>query len=314
MVKYRAYPTIPIVFNSSVHPDRIPLHNTMGLAVTDENETTYVETSVEFDNEISFNLNGEEIKLSKHSDIVRVVEFFKKKANSNKNVRIMSKNYNIYSGSSDAGAAALVFALNDLYGTELTIDELAEVSMMISETSIRSVYGGLNEINVDAYPKIYGKLIATPEELSHIKIFAVGFNYKTRVSAAEIFQVSRANPFFEKRLEMVPQWIARIKLGLMKKDWDMVFKAAEENCHNAHQLLEYMDVFARRKEMLNVCYDVVELRKRGLKAYWTAGGGNVINVFSWGESAEEVYKFLKEHYPTKRYKVAGGPKRVLSFY
>lgn len=41
-----AYPTIPIVFVSSVHPDRIPLHNSMGLAVTDIKDEVRTETSV----------------------------------------------------------------------------------------------------------------------------------------------------------------------------------------------------------------------------------------------------------------------------
>jgi mevalonate pyrophosphate decarboxylase len=310
MITYRAFPTIPIVFVSSAHPDRKPLHNSMGLAVTDLEEKTYVETEVEFSEKTEFILNGKELPKERMRDVLKVVEHFKKLSGRDENVFIRSNNHNIYSGSSDAGAAALVFALNDLYETNLTIDELAEISMNISESSIRSVYGGLNEINVDGYPHIYGKLIATPEELKEIRIFAVAFDYKTRVSAAEIFQVTRANPFYEMRLKMVPTWIARIKWGLLKKDWDMVFKAAEENCHNAHQLLEYMDVYARRKEMINVCYDVVQMRKEGLKAYWTAGGGNVINVFSWGETSDEVLRRLKENYPVKEYKVAGGPKRV----
>ncbi len=311
IIRYRAYPTIPIVFVSSTHPDRIPLHNSMGLSVTDIEEKTYVETSVEFSDKTEFILNGKPLPNERMRDILKVINYFKSISKNDKNVKIESNNYNVFSGSSDAGAAALVFALNDSYRTNLSVDELAEVSMKISESSIRAVYGGLNEINVDGYPKIYGKLIATPEELSHIKIFAVGFNYKNRVSAAEIFQVTRANPFYDMRLKMIPVWIARIKLGLLRKDWDMVFKAAEENCHNAHQLLEYMDVFARRKEMLNVCYDVVQMRKEGLKAYWTAGGGNVINVFSWGESSDVVLERLKElGYPVKEYKVAGGPKRI----
>jgi len=313
-VVYRAFPTIPIVFVSSAHPDRIPLHNSMGLAVTDKDEKTYVETKVEFrdDGNVSFILNGKELPRERMVDVVKVVNIFKELSGEKRGVHIESNNYNIYSGSSDAGAAALVFALNDLYGTELDVDRLAEISMKISESSIRSVYGGLNEINVDGYPRVYGKQIASPEDLKEWRIFAVGFNYPSRVSAQEIFQVTRANPFYDMRLKMIPQWIARIKWGLLKRDWDMVLKAAEENCHNAHQLLEYMDVYARRKEMLNVCYDVVHMRKeKGLKAYWTAGGGNVINVFSWGPDADKVLELLKEKgYPVVEYKVAGGPKKV----
>lgn len=312
-VKYKAFPTIPIIFVSSVHADRVPLHNSMGLAITDLNEETRVETSVEFreDKEISFVLNGEELPKERFTDVAKVVKEFQKISGIDKGVHITSNNYNIYSGSSDAGAAALVFCLNDLFETNLSIDELAEMAMKISESAIRAVYGGLTEINVDGYPRVIGKQLASEEDLKDIRIFVVGFEYKSRVSAQEIFQVTRANPFYEGRLKMIPVWVAKIKWGLLRKDWDMVFKNSEENCHNAHQLLEYMDVYARRKEMINVCYDVVHMRKEGLKAYWTAGGGNSINVFSWGKDADEVKKRLEEAgYPVKEFKVAGKPKRI----
>ena len=50
-----AYPTIPIIFLGGINPDRIPLYDTMGLAVTSKDETTRTETTVEFteDKEIS---------------------------------------------------------------------------------------------------------------------------------------------------------------------------------------------------------------------------------------------------------------------
>jgi len=311
-----AYPTIPIVFVSSVHPDRIPLHNSMGLSVTDLKEEVRTETAVEVSEntkDIEFYVNGKQLEPAKIRDAERIVSIFRKESGNYVGLRIDSRNYKIYSGSSDAGAAALVFALNDLFETGFDIHRLAEISMMLSESSVRAVYGGLNELNVDGYPKIYGKLIASPEELKGLRIFALTFDYETRVSAEEIFHATRSNPFYEYRLKMIPQWIAKIKLGLLKRDWHMVFSAAEENCANAHYLIESSGLRCRRKEMMCACIDVEEIRSQGLACYWTAGGGKVINVFSWGSDADEVKKELERRgYNPVEYKVAGGAKVIKS--
>ncbi|MCD6591360.1 MAG: hypothetical protein J7K72_05305 [Candidatus Aenigmarchaeota archaeon] len=312
-----AYPTIPIVFVSSVHPDRIPLHNTMGLAVTDLKEETRTETRVEVvgdSNDITFYVDGKPIEKEKLRDVYRIVDIFKREAGvKNVGLKIDSRNYKIYSGASDAGAAALVVALDDLFETHMSRDRLAEISMMLSESSVRALYGGLNELNVDGYPKIYGKLIADENDLKNLKIFALTFDYPTRVTAEEIFHATRSNPFYEYRLKMIPVWIAKIKEGLLHKDWDIVFSVAEENCANAHYLIESsgFGLRCRKKEMMAACIDVEEIRAKGLSCYWTAGGGKVINVFSWGKDAPKVKKeLIKRGYKPVEYKVASGAKIV----
>ncbi len=307
-----AYPTIPIVYLTSVHPDRIPLHNCMGLAVTDHKEETRVETVVAVqpkEKGIQFILNGKPLEKEKMRDLFKIVKIFEKESGESVGLKITSDNYKVYSGSSDAGAAALVVALNALYETDMTQDELADISMILSESSVRAIYGGINELNVDGYPKFYGKCIADEEYLKGLRIFAIGFDYPTRVSAEEIFQATRSNPFYQYRLDMIPQWIAKIKLGFLNKDWDTVFAVAEENCQNAHYLYESVGLRSRKKEMMNAVIDVEEIRATGLSCYWTAGGGKVINVFSWGKYAEKVKKELeKRGQKLIEYKVASGAK------
>jgi mevalonate pyrophosphate decarboxylase len=310
-----AYPTIPIVFVSSVHPDRIPLHNTMGLAVTDKEEQVRSETEVTVTEgqDIDFILDGEKLDFERLTDVKKIVDFFMEKHGQRVGLNIKSTNYNIYSGSSDSGMAALVYALNELFETNLSQDELAKVSMLGSESSIRSVYGGINEINVDSYPNIIGKLVASDEELGNLKIFALTFDYESRVSAEQIFQATRSSHFYEYRLKMIPIWVAKIKLGFLTNDWKTVFSVAEENCANAHYLIECAGLRCRKKEMMNACIDVEEIRDTGLPCYWTAGGGKVINVFSWGPDSEKVrQELINRGYQPKEYKVAPGPKIVSS--
>ena len=314
MVKAVAYPTIPVVFVSSVRDNRWPLHDTMGLAVTDLNGETRTETVVERTNSgklDGFTLGKDKLPTERTRSVDAVLKTFQRDSGKNYGVKVQSNNYAVYSGSSDAGAAALVVALNEMFETNYSIAKIAELGNMISESAIRSVYGGLNIMVVEGIGAPYGKQLASPEDLKGVRIFAMGFNYESRVSAEEIFQLTRGSPFYEYRLRMVPQWIAKIKLGLMNKDWNLVFSVAEENCANAHYLIESSGKRCRRKEMMNAVIDVEEIRASGLPVYWTAGGGKVINAISWGKDADKVLAELKKRgQPVIEYKVAPGAKVI----
>lgn len=306
-----AYPTIPVIFVSSVRHDRVPLHDTMGLAVTDLKEETRSETVAELidENKVLFLLEGKPVDERKQKDIERVVRIFQDASGSSKGVSMESRNYKIYSGSSDSGAAAIVVALHELYGTDFSRERLGEISMIISESGIRSVYGGMNATFI--HPNLHGAQLASESDMKDVKIFALAFDYETRISAEEIFQLTRSNPFYDYRLRMVPTWVAKIKLGLMNKDWNTVFSVAEENCSNAHYLIESSGKRCRRKEMMNAVIDVEEIRESGLPAYWTAGGGKVINVITWDPHAEKVREeLIKRGQKPVEYKVASGAKVV----
>ena len=310
-----AYPTIPIIFVASVNERRVPLHDTMGLAVSDLRRETRSETTITAlpgRDGVEFYLEGKPLEERRSRDIERVANVFMEESGSKALLRIESSNYNIYSGSSDSGAAALVVGLNELFQTNFPTERLAELGNSVSESALRSVYGGMNAYIVSGgEPK--GMQVASEEDLAGIRIFAMGFNYQTRVSAQEIFDTCKASPFWKTRLDMVPRWRAEIEEGLKQRDWTRVFSNAEENCSNAHYMIESGGKRSRRKEMMNAVIDVEEIRASGLPVYWTAGGGKVINAFSWGSEAEEVLRELKARGQNPvEYKVAPGAKVISS--
>ena len=311
-----AYPTIPVVFNSSIRDDKVPLHDTMGLSVTDVSGEKRSETTAEIDNGkglTQFILDGKPLDLFRLKSVENLVKHFMNKTGKEVGIKITSNNYKIYSGSSDSGAAALALALNELFEAGLSQEEIAELATSVSESAIRAIYGGINILVVNPPPSFHGKQLASEEDLKDIRIFGLEFDYESRVSAEEIFQLTRSNPFYEYRLKRIPEWIANIKLGLLHKDWKRVFENAEDNCHNAHYLIESSGKRCRRKEMMNACIDVEEIRAIGLPCYWTAGGGRVINVFSWGTDADKVKKeLINRGYKPVEYKVAPGAKIIKS--
>ena len=113
--------------------------------------------------------------------------------------------------------------LNYLFQAGLPQDEIAKLANSVSESAIRAVYGGINILAVTPAPMFFARQVASEEDLKDIKIFGLEFDYESRLSAEEIFQLTRLNPFYQYRLNRIPEWIAQIKLGLLTKDWKRVF-------------------------------------------------------------------------------------------
>lgn len=313
-VAYKAFPTIPVIFVAGVRKNSMtPIHNTMGMAVTDVKEQTRTETRVTLIQKpaVEFWLDGKKVDLAKQTSLAKVIGFFTKRLG-RRGLRIESRNYHIYSGSSDSGMAALVFALNDLMGTRYSRQKLAEIAMLGSESSIRSVYGGISAILVNGLIKPRGKLVAPAEDLKDVHLFALTFDYPSRYSAREIFAVNQSNPQFKYRMAMIPFWEKQIVSGLKYRNFWKVFTAVEENVFNAHYLFECSGKRMRKKDMTNACIDVDEIRlEKDLPVFWTAGGGKVITVISWGKKAKKVKRELaRRGWKPKDYKIASGPVKI----
>jgi len=310
-----AYPTIPIIFLGGITEDRKPLHDVIGLAVTDQKEIVRTETNVKVlssQYKINFLVDGKSITGKRGNNALTSVKEFLKKSDVNVGLDIESRNYEIKSGSSDSGMAALFTALNDALETNYPIEEIAKYAMKGSESAIRSVYGGMSKIIVDQDSEVFGIKLASEEELNnHIGIFAIPFNYSFRVSADEIHSAVVKNPHFKYRLERIPEWTKNIEQALERRDFITVLKNAEENIRNAHDLLEDVGVKVRRKEMMNCCLDIEDMRREGIEAYYLIGGGNMISVVFPNEQEDLVLSGLKKKgYNPLRYKVASGAKVI----
>ncbi len=308
-----AFPTIPILFVASVDENRVPLHDTMGLAVTDLKEETRSETTITVqpkEKGVEFFLEGKKLDERRMADVVNVSKEFMNAAGEAVGLKIESSNHRIFSGSSDSGAAALVCGLNALFETNFNQQKLAELGNRISESAVRSVLGALSMYVVsDGAPRVVQ--MASDEDLKDIRIFAMGFDYDSRVSAQEIFDICRKSPYWQNRLQRVPYWVSEIKNGLTEGNWEKVFSSAEENCANAHYLVESGGKRCRRKELMGAVIDVEEIRASGLPVYWTAGGGKVISAFTWEPHAEKVLQELRKRGQSPvEYKVAGKPKII----
>ncbi len=310
-----AYPTIPIVFLGGVRPDRRPIYNTMGLAVTDLDENVRTETTIKLvdkKNGIKFSLGGKPVEGKRNEDTINSIKSFLKDKKIDVGLEIDSTNYNIKGGSSDSGLAALFFGLNELLGTKMKVEEIAKYAMRGSESAIRSVYGGLSKIVVDT-PEMHGVAVASAKYLDGIRIFTVYFDYPSRITADEIHAAIVTHPWYSYRVNRIPVWIKNIEDAIKKKDFVTMLKNAEENIRNAHYLLEDVGLRVRRKKIMDCWIDVEEMRAAGLHAYCLQGGGNLVSIACLKEQSDKVYAGLVERgWSPLKYKVASGPKIIRS--
>ena len=316
-----AYPTIPIIFLGGINPDRTPIYDTMGLAVTSEDEITRTETVIELILDenvpkdidvpyVKFMLNGKEITGLRGEQIIKAIKSFMTQCKKQANLLINSTNYNIFSGSSDSGLAALFTALNDLLELGLSTKQLLEYSMRGSESAGRSLYGGLTHTIANTSP-IKVIQLASEKELSAIKLFSVPFHFESRITADEIHAGIVTHNEFDKRKKNIPIWVNRIQQALKANNIQALLETAEENIRNAHELLEGVGLVVRKPEMMNLCNDIHQMRKDGIPAYFLIGGGNLITIATLKNYADQVAKKLDElKWTYYHFKVGSAPKIV----
>lgn len=310
-----AYPTIPIIFLGGINPDRSPLYDTMGLAVTSVKKKTKTITSIKRQNcerekpEIDFYLNGKQLSGKRGSQIIEAIRYFMKQNQVESDLAIYSENYNIYSGSSDSGLAALFTGLNTIFDLQLSQDDLLTYAMKGSESAGRSLYGGLTLTKATDPIKV--KQLASEKELEDLSLFSVPFDFPSRISADEIHAGIVTHPNFQERVDKIPQWVQDIKAALSSHNLLNLLETAETNIRNAHKLLEEVGLTIRKKEMMELCDNVHTMRTNGLPAYFLIGGGNLITIATIKKFENRVSNFLIEHdWSFKNFKVAGPPQII----
>ncbi len=306
-----AYPTIPVLLLGGLknREKRIPFYTTMGLAVTDDRESVRTETVVSGGQggQVEFFINGErlvKVPGTRSEDIFRAIDILRSRAGYHGGLRIYSNNYNIVTGSSDAGAAALVTAISDFFGLDIEKDELMEIGRFASESVYRSMVGGLSLTEVVG-ERCRARQVASEGDLRDFRIFAIPFEGE-RYSADTIHEKIVTHPQFWERVEGREEVVSRALRAVEKNDLVELMRIAEEDAMNFHYLLEWVGVRVIKDPMYEVTNCVREMRETGVQVYFTVAGGNMVYVYCTVRDEEEVGEKLKK-YRALKYKVAGPP-------
>ncbi|MFH1788524.1 MAG: hypothetical protein ABH834_04010 [Candidatus Altiarchaeota archaeon] len=299
----RAFPGLPVVFAEGYGESRRSLHSSASFAVTDVEGGVRTETSVSEASGDSFTVDGEPLTGLRGEGMHAIVSSMKNRAGYGGGVIVESVNRDVKSGSSDSGAAALVKALDGLFGLGLSDAELLGFARLGSETAYRSVLGGLSiyDVHSDSF-----KRIAEPEEFRDLRIFGVSFDLP-RFKADDIHKAVVKHPEYPARRKEADGKIVDVSEALAEGDFLGVLEVMEFDAKRVHKMFREVGFDVIKPEMRRVCELTESLRKEGVPAYWNVAAGSIVYVFTIKDFEGDVHGTLSGRgYEPVRMRVAEG--------
>ncbi|MFC2162780.1 hypothetical protein ACFLRF_03790 [Candidatus Altiarchaeota archaeon] len=306
----KAFPGLPLIFAEGFQEDgRKSMHDHASLAITSCDGNVCSVTSVSRAGEYSFMLDGHEVAGDRIQGVRDIADRLLQLAGIEGSLDIVAENRGIHSGSSDSGAAALVTAIDGLLGLGLTENQLVAHSMPASETSYRSIYGGLSMYRLSDGAVATSQLTDS-SFFDDVRIFVCPFDIP-RFSADVLHKAVVAHPSYGGRSREAREKVARLEAMVADDDLVGVLGLMEGDARRVHGMFDDLGYNVIKPEMRRVTEIAVKSRDDGLKAYWNVAGGSVVYVFTLREYAEDMAGLLTDaNIPSQEYRVAG-PARII---
>jgi len=238
--------------------------------------------------------------------------------------KVVAKN-NFPSGaglaSSSAGFAALAVVGNEALG--LGLKEKKELSILArqgSGSACRSIYGGFVEWKKGEKKDgsdSFAIQIADKNYWPDFRIVNCLTSKKEKKikSRAGMAQTVKTSPFYNGWLETIDDDLKKMKKGIIKRDFSLVGKIAEENCLKMHALMLTTKpaIIYWNSGTIKLIHKVLDCRKNGLECYFTIDAGPQVKILCLKKNLLEVLKRVKKTPALKDIIVAKpgpGPKIV----
>ncbi len=308
-----AYPGLPVIFAEgfSDYRKRLSGHSHVSLALTDVSEMVKTETTA------TITAAGIEFKLDEHTQqesraaaVYNLIRSMLDMAVEQTGVSIVSKNHGIITGSSDSGAAALTWVLDDLLELNLPLYRMEELARPVSETAYRSIFGGLSEYLIDSSGNVSVTQLKKASFFSNMVIYAVPFDIK-RFSADDLHMRVARHAKYRDRVDQVNIRIDELRRTVDERDLTGLMRLMELESRTVHTMFSEMGMEVIKPEMRDVIDSVLEMRAQGTDAYWNVAGGSCVYVTTLLKHAKEVTRTLKDaDIRYRNLKVADGAKTV----
>ncbi|MGC8516147.1 MAG: mevalonate-3-kinase [Thermoplasmata archaeon] len=308
-----AFPTIGIVLLGGVSDSskRYPLHNSAGIAYTSEEHDIYTRTRLFYAKEPSVTVNGNRVDPDDPRTPFHILSRYNGDAAQSKgNLSVCSQNKGIISGSSDAGAAALAKATQEMFCIS-DIRSLENDFRSISESVGRSLHGGLTVTEiVDGVP-VTTRLLG-PEDFSNFVIVAFMFS-TSRNPSDTIHNNIVKSPDYGKRINSTAKKCMSLKELAAKKDIKGIFELAMNDTDEYHSLLESVGVSVINSEMRTLIERLKHQRGDFWRAYIVTGGTNVF-VATERKNASKLQEMAHSlNIPSRKLVVAGAARVYIDF-
>lgn len=270
----------------------------------------FTHTTVEFDEKYKediFILNEKEFKkgteeydeyIEKFLNIVREIAKIKLRA------KIVSIN-NFPTGagvaSSAAGFAALATATNKALNLGFSQRELSMLARRGSGSATRSIFGGFVEWQKgekEDGSDSYTQQIVPPNYWSEFKMIICLTSKKEKKlkSRAGMAQTVKTSSYYKAWLKTVDKDLTKLKEGILKRNFTLVGKTAEENCLKMHALMitTKPPIIYWNPVTIEIIHSVMELREQGLECYFTIDAGPQVKILSLRENVNKIQEKIKK--------------------
>jgi diphosphomevalonate decarboxylase len=238
-------------------------------------------------------------RMREHLDRVR------KWAGRQEAVRVATRNTFPTAGglaSSASGFAALTLAAAAALGKKASTKELSLLARRSgSGSACRSVLGGFVEWtasrgNGDSDEDSFARQIASAEHWDLRNVIAVVEIGPKTVSSIEGHRRALTSPYFDKRQELLPERLEKVRRAIRDRDLAALGPVIEEEAVDLHMIAmsSHPPIFYWSPGTIAVLRAVRELRQEGLAAWATMDAGANVHVLCDADSEEEVAERLED--------------------
>lgn len=197
--------------------------------------------------------------------------------------------------SSASGFAALVLALNQLYGWGLSKKELSILARMGSGSASRSLYSGFVEWfcgERDDGLDSYAEPLENQWPELQIGVVTVTEAQKSVGSTEGMLRTLDSSMLYKMWPDKVDADLVTIKWAIEKKDFDLLGKTAESNALAMHATMisSWPPLLYWQPETVAVFHNVWQLRADGIPVYFTIDAGPNIKLLFLKENTSEIIR------------------------
>lgn len=270
---------------------RIPYNPSISMNLSACTTTTTIEFSDAFTQD-GVKLEGQVFSKSEVRRVIKHIDRIREKAGVKTRVKVITKNSFPKStgiASSSSGFAALTVAAVSALGLSLSETELTELARLGSGSACRSIPDGFvkweGEIAYSLYPADYW-------DLRDIVVI-VGDTGKD-VSSSAGHDTVETSPFFQKRLQDIPDRIIRIEKALKERNFQKLGEAIEEECLDMHHVMQTQTppLMYWTDETKMIMEQTAGWRKEELPVYFTIDAGPNVHLICEGLDEQKLIERL----------------------
>ncbi|MEN9327467.1 MAG: diphosphomevalonate decarboxylase, diphosphomevalonate decarboxylase [Candidatus Parcubacteria bacterium] len=199
--------------------------------------------------------------------------------------------------SSASGFAALTLAAATAIGLRLSEKELSILARQGSGSACRSIPSGFVEwINGDSSETSYAVSLAGADYWDIADVIAIVNEGKKDVSTTKGMSGAASSPFFNLRLQHMPDKIACFKKALTSKDFTVFGEIIESEALELHAIMltSHPSLIYWLPGTIQVMRAVKKWRDEGLEVYFTVNTGQDIHLIAQTKDVEKLSIKVRE--------------------